>query len=288
MSILIADAGATNTSWASIKENDITTVTTSGINPSVKVDSEIESTVFDELLPQINKTGIGKVVFYGAGCKAWAQAERVRKILKEAIPKADIFVKTDVEGAGLSVFSLSNGIVVISGTGSSAAFMKGGSVADMMQSKAWPEGDLGSGAHIGALILNDYFAGDAPAAVRELIDANRRLSEDELFVQFQNPTRSKQIGAKATKDVAAMYEITGDGGDYFSRIVKTAVNQLLDELENHFQSALQNTPVKLVGTTAHHFESLFRECFSARDIDIEEIVKSPLPGLIAYHQESND
>lgn len=286
MSKLIADAGATKTSWALLNEGNINKVTTSGINPTVKVDSEIESTVFDELLPQINKTGIEQVLFYGAGCKQWAQAERVKRILSEAIPKAKIEVKTDIEGAGLSQFGKSAGILVISGTGSSAGYMKGGVLFDMMLSSPWPEGDLGSGAHIGALILNDYFAGDAPAAVKEVIENNRRLSEDQLFVQFQNPDRSKQIGAKATKDVAAMYEITGDEEGYLAGIVETAVDKLLDELESHFQSAMQNTPVKLVGTTAHHFQEIFRDRFSARNIEIEDIVKDPITGLITFHQEN--
>lgn len=286
MSVLIADAGATKTSWACIAEKEITEVTTSGINPTVKVDSEIESAVFDELLPRIQKCDVSELIFYGAGCKAWAHSERVRKILKEAVPKAEVIVKTDIEGAGLSLFGSREGILVISGTGSSAGYMKGGKLLDMMRSKAWPEGDLGSGAHIGALILNDYFAGNAPEAVRQLIDTNRKLSEDELFVQFQNPDRSKQIGAKATRDVAAMYEITGEGVGYLSEIVRTAVNELLDQLEDHFKTSLQNTPVKLVGTTAHHFEPVFRECFSARNIEIEEIVKSPLAGLITFHQQN--
>lgn len=283
MRILIADSGATKTTWASVANNEHSIISTFGMNPLLKADVELEAILFDELFSQLSSKEFDQIWFYGAGCREWKNSDRVMSLLKEAFPKSDIKLKTDVEGAGLSSFGDGTGIVVISGTGSSAGFMKNGEMMDIMYSRAYPEGDFGSGCHIGALVLRDYFDGDAPDFIKEVIKNNHSLSFDQLFLQFQDPNKSKQIAAKAMRDVA-IYKDT----DYLKDKAIVTIETLLEQLRNHFKEGLTEFPIKLIGSTAYHFQTVFRKVFHDASIEILDIQQNPIQGLIAYHSLEND
>lgn len=287
MTKLIADAGATKTIWimpGTINEQ----IVTRGIQPVLQVDTEIEAVIYDELFryPEVRKAT--HIVFYGSGCGAWNREERVRRLLKAAFPKAVVEVLTDIEGAGRAAFQNGEGIILISGTGSSAGYMRGGHLTDTMNQPLWPQGDLGSGAHIGALILNDYFEGNVPERIKTRIDTNRKLSEDDLFVQFQHPDRSKQIGAKALKDVVQVYDPTPETNNYLQNIAFGAFQEWFEALHTHFKNALTVLPVTVCGSTGSQFEEQIRSICDDRGITLDRIVKDPMEGLIRFHETEKD
>jgi hypothetical protein len=286
MSILIADSGATSTMWAIIDGTKEQVVQTSGMNPALKVDAELESVVYDELMALISIGKINSVYFYGAGCGDWSIAERIKKLLSEAFSGRKISVKTDLEGAGVSQFGRKMGIIAISGTGSSCGFMDAGTLVDSMPSKAYPEGDFGSGAHIGALILKDFFADESPISIRELIESNRRLTIDELFVQFQDPQKSKMIASKVLKDLATSEDFERPmHQEYIKRVVIQSLELFFNQMKKHFGNALVQLPIRFIGSTAFTFEAHFREYFKQKGILIDEISQNPIRGLIKHHQQ---
>ncbi|MBO6525069.1 MAG: hypothetical protein JJ971_14670 [Balneolaceae bacterium] len=280
MRLLIADSGATKTSWALINRDEVHRIETSGLNPVYKADKEIESIIFDELLPQLSTKDLSHLFFYGAGCRLWSNAERVDRYLKEAFPKSEVEIKTDIEGAGLSLFGDESGVIVISGTGSSAGFMHKGDLVDLMSSKTYPEGDFGSGCHIGALVLRDYFKDEAPDFIKLVIEKNKKLDDEALFLQFQNPTKSKQIAAKVMRDIGEFIDT-----EYVKTKAQASIEMLIKQLETHFKEAFGKHPVKLTGSTAFHFEGIFREIFRRKGIEIVEIQKNPIEGLTRYHKK---
>lgn len=287
MSILVADGGATKTAWILISEDeeDDLVIRTSGMNPRLKVDSEIESVIFDELIPQIGSRKISELFFYGSGCRFWADAERMRFLLSEAFNSTDIKILTDIQGAGRAVFGEEEGIVVISGTGSSAGLIRGGWLVDIMSSKAYPEGDFGSGCHIGSLILRDYFTNQCPAEIKDLIDQKRKLDFDELFLQFQDQVKSKQIAAKAMRDIAGANTQTPESKAYVDQTAATSIRMLLNLMLSHFgEPTLNLTPIKFIGSTAVHFESVFRKVFGSANLEIVSVEQSPVKGLISFHK----
>lgn len=288
MSILVADGGATKTAWVLISEEDEiedVVIKTSGMNPRLKIDSEIESVIFDELKPQIGSARITELFFYGSGCRFWADAERMRFLLSEAFNTTDIKILTDIQGAGRAVFGEEEGIVVISGTGSSAGLIRGGWLVDIMSSKAYPEGDFGSGCHIGSLILRDYFTNQCPEEIKELLDRERKLSFDDLFIQFQDQVKSKQIAAKAMRDIAGANTQNPETKAYIEQTAVTSIRMLLNLMLSHFgNGTLSSTPIRFVGSTAVHFESVFRKVFTSANLEIASIEQSPVKGLIGFHK----
>lgn len=280
MRILIADSGATKTSWAIGSGDEFSIIHTSGMNPSNKTDHELEAVVLEELFPQLLDENFDKLHFYGAGCKAREQSERVEIILKEAFSEAFISVKTDIEAAGLSLFGKEEGIVVISGTGSSAGLMKKGELMDIMDSKAYPEGDYGSGSHIGGLVLQDYFEDKVPQEIKTAIEEHGNESFKERFLLFQDSGTSKQIAAKAMRDVAEF-----KNSEYLKDKAEISIRLLLEQLNNHFAKGLSQIPVKLIGSTAFYFKEVFRSICSEEGIEIVDIQQNPIEELIKYHLE---
>lgn len=284
MSILVADSGASSTTWAEISGDQEQIFRTSGINPAIKVDAEIESVIFDELSMLMNMSAVDEVHFYGAGCKDFKNAKRVERILSEAFRNANIKIKTDVEGAGIAAFGQSTGIVVISGTGSSAGFMDGGAIVDYMPSKAYPEGDFGSGSHIGSLIMKDFYSNEAPAEIKRLIESRRRLTIDQLFVVFQDPTKSKMIASKVLADIITSSEFENPlHKEYLKRLVFEAIDPLFNQLKTHFRNALALQSIRFVGGTVSTFEEYFREYFRKKGLIIDDVQRNPIQGLIRHH-----
>ena len=286
MGILIADSGATKTSWAYISPNEVKELTTPGLNPVMLSDAGIKKVITGSLLPALSNRLVEHIYFYGAGCRAEDQASRIRNILSEFFRDVPSEIRTDIEGAGISVFGDGLGIVVISGTGSSAGFMSGGSIMEMMPSPAYPKGDTGSGCHIGALILRDYFTGKIPVSLKEILDLDRRLNFESLFLDFQDPRKTKKISAQAMADVANTITLdTFEDAGYLRDLATTSVRTLLIHLRSFFGKDLYEYPVKFVGSTAFYFKDVFEEVFQTAQIRISEIRKTPMEGLISFHKE---
>ncbi len=281
VNILIADSGSTKTIWASIIDGEVKKVYMSGLNPALSTDDEIETSIQKSLIPGIGSNKYDKVYFYGAGCGRADRADRIQTILRATFPRTDIHVKTDIEGAGLALFGQEDGIVIISGTGSSAGMMRNGELIDQMPSFAYPKGDFGSGSHIGGMILEAYLSGKALAEIAELIESKSRFSKDELYQKLLNPDTAKEVAAQTMM-------VTGEHSQssFIQEIAERSIRMFMDELEEHFSEDLKIFPIKMNGRTAHHFSNVFTTVFEEEGILIETVRKDPIEELIRYY--SND
>ncbi len=285
MCINAADAGATATTRIVINKSEEKLIHTSGINPAINNDCQIEAILFHELKPYIHSTTINKIFFYGAGCLDHSRASRMDKILGTAFNTAEIIIKTDIEAAGISAFGVAKGIVVISGTGSSAGLMDGGTLVDVMPSKAYPEGDYASGAHIGALIMRDYNEGSIPIEIKKELISRNKISLDELFVLFQDSRHSKIIASRVLADVvtAPLFK-HAIHQKYVKRLVNESLNLFYQQLNEHYTSNLATHSLSFVGGTVFTFKDEFRQFFKHKGIQIHKIIRTPVKGLIDFHK----
>jgi hypothetical protein len=285
MSIILADAGATSTTWVVINNSQEKLIHTSGINPAINNDSQIEAILFDELKPHIHSTTVKKILFYGAGCLDHSRALRMDKILRTAFNTAEIIIKTDIEAAGISAFGVAKGIVVISGTGSSTGLMDGGTLVDVMPSKAYPEGDYASGAHIGALIVRDYNEGSIPIEIKKELISRNKVSLDELFVLFQDSKQSKMIASRVLAYVvtAPLFKLAIHK-EYVRGLVNESLNLFYEQLKGHYTSNLATHSLSFVGGTVFTFKDEFRQFFQHKGVQINRIIRTPIKGLIDFHK----
>lgn len=283
MSFIIADGGATSTIWAEISENQEKIIHTRGINPSLQSDSEIQAIIVNELIPLIKPSSVEKIYYYGAGCAATARANRVKNILGKVFVDSFISIKTDIEGAGISMFGRSNGIIAISGTGSSAGLMKEGSLVTMMPSEGFPEGDFGSAAHIGALLLHDLNEGIAPSQLMDIVKAKNMKQMIELLLDAKGKRIASSVLADVvTSKVFEQLEIK----DYLKSLVHKALNPFYNQIIWNFKNLLDKYPFCYIGGTAAVFEHDFREFFKTKNIAIQNIQRSPIRGMINFHRNA--
>ena len=285
MSFIIADGGATSTIWAEISENQEKIFHTTGINPSLQSDPEIQAIIVNELIPFVKPSSVEKIYFYGAGCAATARANRVKNILGKIFVDSFISIKTDIEGAGISMFGRSNGIIAISGTGSSAGLMKEGSLETMMPSEGFPEGDFGSAAHIGALLLHDLNEGIAPTQLMGIVKA-KNINMNQM-IELLLDAKGKRIASSVLADVVTskvfeQLEIK----DYLKSLVHMALNPFYNQIIGNFKNLLDKYPFCYVGGTAAVFEHDFREFFKTKNIAIQNIQRSPIRGMINFHRNA--
>lgn len=157
---------------------------------------------------------------------------------------------------------------------------------DIMPSKAYPEGDFASGAHIGSLIMMDFYEGNAPVEIKKLIESRRRLTIDQLFVLFQDPTKSKMIASKVLADVVTSSEFDNPiHKDYLKRLVNQSLDPFFDQLKSHFRNALALQSLRFIGGTVAVFETEFREYFRKKGLIIDDVQRTPIHGLIGFHKD---
>ena len=87
------------------------------------------------------------------------------------------------------------------------------------------------------------------------------------------------------RDIASSKINDNESNSYIEQLTLTSVRMLLNLMLNHFgESALKSLPIKLIGSTAVHFESVFRKVFNSANLEITSIEQSPIEGLIKFHK----
>ncbi|RNC79473.1 MAG: hypothetical protein ED557_15485 [Balneola sp.] len=275
---LIVDSGATKTIWVSIIGGEKKRIYTEGTNPALISDEEFSRIIREKLIPALPDEDYDSIYFYGAGCGNEHRANRVSNILRSFFLGDEVHVKTDIEGAGLGLFGLTEGILLISGTGSSAGVMRNGKLVDQMPSDPFPGGDFGSGSHIGGMVLQAYLKGKAPSTFVEIIQTSGGGNKDELLSKLKDQKSAKRIASHTMFIVKELSE-----HDFLHNIAERSIRLFFEELDGYFSEDLKIFPIKVNGSTAFHFSNIFREIFGEAGIQIDMIQKNPIDELVHFH-----
>jgi N-acetylglucosamine kinase-like BadF-type ATPase len=159
MTYLIADSGATKTDWLYVDGSDTIHIKTQGLHPS-NIQQLTDSM---DIQTQIGHLSPKKIYFFGAGCGNPVSDEIVKRFLQPIFPKAQIQIKSDLQGSGRAFFGKGSGVVAVMGTGSICAKVQNGQVLKKSAALGFAIGDEGSAADLGRRILRMYFrnTGDA-------------------------------------------------------------------------------------------------------------------------------
>lgn len=279
--ILIVDSGATKTHWALVNGEE-KIIQTSGLNPRLLSDEEIEFIVSRELIEQIDAKTVGEIYFYGSGCGSPLMAKRLMHSLKKFFPDASIVVKSDLFGAAKAVLGDGKGLVCILGTGSSAAFFNGADIVNQMPSLGYPLGDEGSGSYIGKILFKSYYNREMPEDLRQILEKKFNLNIDKVLKTLRKSARSKKL----------MSEIAKYMGEYrdhpFIKIkVRSGLEDFLKEILIYFKKDELREGVGFVGSVGNIYEPMVKEVFEGVGIQVKENKKEPIKNLILYHKKMN-
>lgn len=281
MAILIADSGSTKTDWVCFWPGGDTPqieIHTLGLNPFHVSDNEIRDVFNHELLPQLGGTQIDSVYFYGSGVRPEVEG-RVQGLLQEAFPEAqNIFAYSDMLGACRALCGHSEGIACILGTGANSCVYSGSQIVHNTPALGYILGDEGSGAVLGKHLLHDLYTG--------VLSHNMRIKfEQEMGLQLSDIINKVYRQPQANRFLASMsvfiHRHLDDEG-----IRQLVYNTFSDFINYHISRyGRRDLPVSFVGSIAWYYQDQLKLVLQMLDYKVGVILKSPLDGLIAFHQQ---
>lgn len=276
---LIADSGGTKTDWALLEEGKACfRHLTSGMNPFHLSVDRLRAVVTEELLPALPTTArIDAIWFYGSGCTP-EKSEVVAGMLAESFPSpVEVHVESDLLGAARALCGREEGIACILGTGANSCWYDGQRIVRNTPPLGYILGDEGSGATLGRLFLNALFKGFLPQALREDYLAWAHTSYAEVIERvYRQPEANRYLAS-----IAPFIRERMEGEPLLRELVA-------DNFRAFFR---RNLPfygdcrrVGFVGGIAEAFSEVLQEVTQEQGYRLSLIRKSPMEGLVRYHQ----
>lgn len=259
--------------WAVIR-NGATPIrhTTLGFNPNYADVSLLERIVKQDI--EAIPTNGDEIHYFGTGCGLEANKQLISTVLKSHFPQAEIEVETDMMGAARGMFGDQKGIACILGTGANSCLYDGYHVVDQAVSLGYLLGDEGSGCYIGRKIVRAYFYGLMPLQVKLSFEDNYKLSINDLIHHVYHEK-------EASKYLAGFAKFAGLHQDdpFIHQLLKDCFHEFIEAFVLRYEQSRQ-LPIGFVGSVAHHFQSILKECLDEKGCQMGEVMKTPMEGLI--------
>lgn len=277
--ILIADSGATKSDWIMMnEETEQMRFQLVGLNPFYVDTIEIENILSKELTPYIENKKIQKIYFYGAGCASVFKCMTVEEALNKLFENADIVVESDMLGAGRALFNNREGIACILGTGSNSCLFDGTKIVENITSLGYFFGDEGSGAHLGKIFLKDYLLGNLPEEIEADFKQNYNYNRDNILDAIYNLPFPNRF-------LASFCEFYADhlSNKYIFDMVSNSFREFFTNQIKQYKG-YKKLPVSFVGSVAFFFEPLLRQIAGEFEVEIDQVLRSPIDALAEYHK----
>ena len=278
--ILIADGGSTKCDWILLDNEGVVVLKTRtlGLNPDVLSEEQLTIHLTEnEDLKQYAGDVLG-VYFYGAGCGTDKSSSVVKKVFQAYFANVtEILVKEDTYAATYAT-TTEPGIICILGTGSNSSYFDGVEVHTTIPSLGYILMDEASGNYFGKTLIQDYCYHKMPEDLR--IDFASKFDLDTDHIKFN-------IYKKENPNVYlanfAEFIFRSERNDYFNSVIKKGI-------ENFFECRIvpsdnyQKVPVHFVGSIAYFSSDAIHEAGKKYNVEIGNIVRRPIDGLIEYHR----
>lgn len=276
---LIADAGSTKVEWAVLSSDGSVEkrFVSDGINALLADHDHIRTILAGVRKESGSDCCFNKIHFYGAGCATSEICAGMSDILKEMFDCGDVSVESDLLAAARSLFLRGKGIACILGTGSNSCFYDGKKITANIPSLGYILGDEGSGASLGKRFVSDAFKGILPQILLENFKSRFNLSLADVLCRVYRTPEPNRFLASIVPFIKENIEV-----DAVRSLVK-------DEFRRFFQRNVARYPdaakhiIGFIGSIALNFEDILRETASSEGMQIGEIIKAPMDGLISYH-----
>ena len=273
--ILIADAGGTKTDWRLLDGEKVTALSSNGFNPNTHdLDKYMTS-----VMPMFTdvKMQVQKIYFYGASL--YPTSTDFIEEMNRNFPEAQVNVNNDLFGSCRALSADQPGFVGIMGTGSAGCFYDGEKVAIHPPSLGYALGDEGSGAVLGKTLLRQIFRNRLSQEIVNLFQATYNLRKEELYAEVYRGNHPNMYLASFTRFLK-------------DQIHFPEINELVfDGFDQYFEAFFSEMPglndhsFHFTGSVAFHFSDVLKEVADKRSLRFGNILKSPIEGLVTYHQQ---
>lgn len=273
---LIAESGSTKAEWCLLEGNYVCEhAFTEGINPFFQTRREISRCIRLQLPDKFFTRKLDEIFFYGAGCTSDEKKAIVKASLISQF-RVPTIVDSDLLAAARSLFGHEKGIACILGTGSNSCFYDGEGIIQNVKSLGYVLGDEGSGAVLGKMFLSDCLKNLAPSEITEKFYEIYRITADDVLDLIYNqpfPNRSLSTFSFFLSDFLENEYVYDLIYKNFRRFFK----------RNILQYEYQKYPVGFIGSVAENYKEILLDVAKEFDVQIAQIVESPMKGLVKYH-----
>lgn len=277
--ILIADSGSTKTDWCVVENGELLQqIFTKGTNPFFQSEEEIGNEIATTLLPRLKSDEPDAVYFYGAGCGFPDKIATMRRAIAQHLKvKGEIEVNTDMLAAARGLCGHTPGIACIMGTGSNSCYYNGQDIVANVSPLGFILGDEGSGACLGKLLVGDLLKNQMTPGLKEkflkqfdltpadIIDRVYRQPFPNRFLASLSPFLAQNMDEPCVHNLVL---------NSFKAFLKRNVMQY---------DGYQHEKVHFIGSVAFHYKEVLIKATYETGIQVGNIIKSPMEGLIKYH-----
>jgi len=247
--ILIAESGSTKCDWVALNPDGTEHVrfSTMGFNPYFHSAPFIQEELGGNAVVRRIKNSVDYVYFYGAG----ASSESLKDIA----------------------------ITCILGTGSNSCYFDGESVSEEVPALAYVLGDEGSASFIGKRLVSDFLYKRLPAEMAEDFYLTYQLDKDEIITSVYNKPNANVYLASFSRFAGKHME-----NPYVKMIVREGFAKFADIHIACFENC-REVPIHFVGSVGAIFHELLEDVLAERGMNMGQIMRKPVDGLIKYHVE---
>ena len=284
MAILIADSGSTKTDWVCFSQSGDTAkieVQTVGLNPFHMSDNEIRQALNQELLPALGGTQIDSVYFYGSGVRPEVEG-RVQGLLSETFSQANtIEAHSDLLGACRALCGDNEGVVCILGTGANSCVYSGNKIVHNTPALGYIIGDEGSGAVLGKHLVHDLYTGVLSPNIRTKFEQEMNMHLSDIINKVYRQPQPNRFLASLSEFIHRHIDDEG--------IRQMVYNSFSDFVNYHLSRyGRRDLPVSFVGSIAWYYQDQLKLILQMLGYQVGVIMKNPIDGLVAYHQQQNN
>lgn len=274
--IIIAESDSSRTEWCLVDQEGIKErVLTDGIHPFFQSRKEISHIIRLQLPVSFFKSKVSTVFYYGAGCSSDAKKNIVQASLESQLRTPSV-VESDLLAAARGLFKREPGIACIMDTGSNSCFYDGTEIKKNVLPLGYILGDEGSGAALGKNFLSDCLKGLAPADLTVLFFTKYGIDQDDILDYiYTKPFPNKMLS------VLSLFLAEHLENPYVTKLLEENQRSFFER--NILQYDYLSFPVRFVGQIAMSYASSLRKVAKKFGIMIDEIVDSPLEGLVEFH-----
>lgn len=277
---LLVDSGSTKADWIAIDDNGkvLFTTQTLGLNPEILDKQEVINRLDAKFDIEHNKEKATHLFFYGAGCGTERMKDFLADVFKEYFPNAVVAVHEDTYAAVYATTPKGEqAIVCILGTGSNCSFFDGTVLHQKVQSLGYIAMDDGSGNRFGRHLLRGYYFNKMPKELAKEFEEEYNVDADYIKANLY-----KEANPNAYLATFAKFIIKNKDTEFCKKIIYKELKKFAKNYIMQYENC-KEVPVHFVGSIAFYLKDELTEILTEYGIQIGNVLRRPIDGLIAYH-----
>ena len=279
MAILIADSGSTKCEWCIIRDGKKKRFFSQGMSPYFLSGPQVIELLQNEVYPKVKNEAVDEIFFYGTGCKSPFNRQVIIKALKMVFTNAHVSVDHDLMGAARALCGKEKGIACILGTGSNSCYFNGKRIVKNSPGIGYVLGDEGSGAYLGKKVLQYFLYNtfDEELAIRFKDKFN--TSDVEILENIYKMPLPNRYMASFT-----IFLADNRGHYMIENIIEDGLNDFFFQHICKYGESW-NLPIHFAGGVAFGFKDVIKELCGTYQLELGNVIKNPMDGLIRYHSQ---